>query len=360
MKRHSHSIMGVFARQILRADLIDGRWNLRSAPRSAGTSVPDAFSTALTLTGEPGGKVWLISDEWFSQTLTLNPAQVTDLTDDQLNRALSFEAEPFSGIPMISACLGFHQSGSGVFEVIVIPLDLRERLISLAGQGFAGIAHSSPPPQDEAGAGEWVRNLARDLEDGRRPRIGIPEPLPSPHRFRRAALLLEAGALILLAFVAWWIRGETIELRKLHDEHAALSREMNATRQQTQARAAEIEALRKEGKAMDYANSRRLSLPLLLQGLSAQKLDEIVLREIRTRGPSTSEVHGVALTSDAVDELGLVLKESLRGAGWRVCPGHKKALKRLASGGPWEFSLSFVHEEAAAEGVKFEPGEVVE
>lgn len=357
MKRHPQCVMGAFARQILRADLIDGRWNVRTADRPAGTSAAEAFSAAIALTEIPAGKVWLISDEWFSQTLDMNPAQTAGLTDDQLRRALSFESEPFSGVPMTSACLGFHQAGTGAFEVIVIPLELRDRLIGIAGSGFAGIAYANPPPAEQSKAEEWCIRLLSDLEEGRRPFVGPPKPQPSPHRFRRLALGLEAAALVLLAAASWWIQRETKALKAVHGQYSSLARELNATRLQTQARAAEIETLRKESKALDYANGRRLSLPLLLQGLSVQKLDEIVVREIKTSGPSASEVHGVALTSDAVDELALVLKESLRGAGWMVCPAHKKALKRLANGGPWEFSLSFVHEESAAEGVRFETEE---
>lgn len=357
MKNHSHTVLGVFARRILRADLVGGEWNIRTGTRAAGASAVEAFQAAMDLTSGDGGKVWLISDEWFSQTLTLNPAQISGLNDEQLTRALCFEAEPFSGVPMISASLGHHKSGHDSFEVVVLPRDVRDRLIRLAGAGFAGIAHSDAPPAADGETEPWFRKIVRDLEDGNLARIGPPKPQPSPHRFRRVAVLLEIAALFLLGSAWWWIHAETRELKKIHDEYSAVARDLNSTRRQIQSRTAELASLQKDREVMDYANRRRLSLPLLLQALTVQKHDEIVVRRIQTNGPSTSEIHGVALTSDAVDELGIVLKESLRGAGWNVSPGHKKALKRLANGGPWEFSLSCIHEESAAEGVRFEPEE---
>lgn len=353
MKNRTHTVLGVFARLVLRADLTDGEWTIRSAVRATGTSENEGFGAALGLGVGSGSRVWMVSDEWFSQTIHLNPAQIAGLNEDQLTRALAFEAEPYSGIPLTSAALGFRRTGEGAFDVIVMPSEVRDRLAALAGEGFAGIACAPAPPEADDQREAWLRRCVRSLEEKEVAMVGAQKPAPSPGRFRKAAVMMEIAALIALG-IAWWsIRSETRSLKTIHDEFSTVARELTGTRQQVQSGALEVEKLQKELKTTTDTNARRLALPLLLQGLAAQRMDEVVVRRIESNGPSSSEITGVSLTSDAVDELGIAMKESLRAAGWMVYPGHKKSMKRLPNGGPWEFSISVVHAEAAAEGVKF-------
>lgn len=357
MKTKSHTVLGVFARSLLRADLVDGDWTIRTAPRATGSSVVEAFGMAISLEGGMGSRVWLLSDEWFSQTLTLNPAQVSGLSEEQLGRALAFEAEPFSGIPISSAAVGFIKTGPGSFDVIATHAETRSRLLALAGNGFAGIASCQTPPDDEASRLEWLRGTVGALEKGEVAVLGAPKAAPSPQRFRKAAVWMAIAALFALGFAWWMIRSETRSLRKTHGEFAELSRQVTSTRQRIQAESSQVERLRKDLESAAGTNARRLALPAMLQGLATQKLDEVVVRAIKDNGPSSAEISGVSLTSDAVDELGIAMKESLVASGWMVFPGPRKALRRLPNGGPWEFTLSVVHKEAQAEGVRFEDEE---
>lgn len=354
MNNRTHTVLGVFTRLVLRADLTGGEWTIRSAARATGTSANEAFAAALGLGVGLGARVWMVSDEWFSQTINLNPAQIAGLNEDQLTRALAFEAEPYSGIPLTSAALGFLRTGEGTFDVVAMPTETRDRLVVLAGEGFAGIAFASAPPDEDDGREAWLRNRVRALEEKEVATVGAQKPAPSPGRFRRAAVWMEFAALLVLAIVWWSIRSETRTLRAVHDEISAAAREHTGIRQQVQSGALDVEKLQEELKTASDTNARRLAVPLLLQGLAAQAMDEVVVRRIVSKGPSSSEITGVSLTSDAVDELGIAMKESLRAAGWMVYPGYKKAMKRLPNGGPWEFSISVVHAESAAEGVRFE------
>jgi hypothetical protein len=351
MSAATHTLLGGFSRSILRADLIDGDWRCKTASRATGTSEAEAFAAALALAPERCKRVWLLSDEWFHQTMALNPAQVAGLNADQLERALAFETEPYSGIPMTAAALGYRRVADGGFEVVALPAGLRGRLVSLTAEGFCGIARADPPPEDEAGRNAWLRRTLGALEEETVPIIGIPATPPSSTRFRTAAIVMEIAALLLLTGGWIWLKARTAAHTTINSEHAAVSNELNKLNRQSQAAAAEIDKLRADMETSRSVAARRLALASLLQSLAIQRPDGVVLRKIDADGPSSSAVSGVSLTPDAIDEMSIVLKETLRNKGWSVFPGRKNSLKKLPNGGPWEFSLTVVHEEAAKDGV---------
>mgnify|MGYP007068602944 CR=1 FL=1 len=336
----------------MRADLVDGGWICRSGARATGSSVAEAMGAARSLGDETGKKVWLLSDEWFSQSFTLNPAQIAGLNDEQLGRALAFEAEPFSGIPMTSAALGFLRAGEGSFEVVALPAEVRSRLMDLAGGAFGGIAAAGPPPEDDDGMRQWAAILSGDLEGRRGPVVSAPAAPPSANRFRTAGFLMEAAAMLLLCASWWWIKSETLALRKKQSEYTSVANDLAAANLRIKNAGAEITNLRTDLDAANSLAARRLAVPVLLQSLGLQKSDDVVLSKIDVDGPSSSLIRGVALNPDAVDELSIVLKEALKPAGWSVFPGQKKGMRKLPNGGPWEVSLSIVHAEAAKEGVQ--------
>ncbi len=343
MRSGAHTLLGVFAREILRADLSDGEWHCTSSPRPAGLSVAEAFDAARDGRDGFGRKVWLVSDEWFSQTIHLNPTQIAGLGDGQLERALAFEAEPFSGMSMTSSALGFRRTGAGDFEVVVVPADLRTRLIQLAGGAFGGIAFASAPPDDGSARSAWLHRLLGGIEGGEVPLVRTPKAPPSAGRFRRAATVMALVALAVVLTARWRIVSETRALRAANAEFSAAAAELANLNNRIQAAGGEIAGLREEMERFRILASRRLALASLLRGLALQRPDEIVLRGFDAEGPSSSVVRGLSLNSEAVDEFALVLRETLRASGWSVHQGRRKGLRNLPNGGPWEFSLTVVH-----------------
>lgn len=353
-RRQKSTLVVVSARGILHADFRDGVCQWKSAARQPGTSVVEGFTTALSLGDSISREVWLLSDEWFSQRLQLNPAQVAGLSEAQMTRALAFEAEPFSGIPMASAALAFRNAGEGAFDVVALPVETRDRLLGAASFrscGLEGIAHADAPPEDERALRKWLGDWMERIGTEQVPVLGAPAPPPSPKRFQVAGLCMAAAALLLLVAGKWWLSSGIRDLKISNDEFSRATSELAAVNQNIQNATKEIDTLRSEIESVNSVASRRLSVPALLNGIAVQRKDEIVLRKIETEGASASTLHGVSLTSDAVDELGIVLKESLRGSGWSVFPRKKTGLKKLPNGGPWEFSLGIIHQEAAREGV---------
>jgi hypothetical protein len=350
----------IAGRIILRADFRGASCQWKRAARQPGTSVSEAFTAALSL-GEPiTGTLWLLCDEWFSQRLQLNPAQVAGLNEAQMTRALAFEAEPFSGIPMAGAALAFRSAGSGAFDVVTLPAETRDRLLGEAAVracGLHGIASADAPPEDEDALHAWLGGWLQRLNAGQVPVVGAPTPPPSPQRFKIAGLCMAATALLLLLGGRWWLNNSISNLKTRNAEFSTAAGELAAVNRNIQDAAKEIDTLRSEIESVNSVASRRLSVPALLNGIAVQRKDEIVLRKIETDGTSTSILRGVSLTSDAVDELGIVLKESLRGSGWSVFQGGKTGLKKLANGGPWDFSLRIIHQEASREGVNLNSSE---
>ena len=142
----------VTANRVARADF-DGTLHFtKSAPRSAGVSATDAVRAALALGGKAARETWVLDTDLWTQEVKLNPAQVAGLTPDQLGRALSFEAEPFSGIPVAESATGFRDEGGGTFNVVQMPRsnhDAIVRVLMSAGGTLAGIAHPGTVPEDD-------------------------------------------------------------------------------------------------------------------------------------------------------------------------------------------------------------------
>jgi hypothetical protein len=349
MKRPAGStVLLVTGTRIARADFDGTLRTCKTAPRSAGGSPAEAVRAALALGGS-AGTVWVLSEDAFVQRVTLNPAQVAGLTPEQLGRALSFEVEPFSGIPVMESATGFHDAGESFFTVVEMSRADRDgiqRAVTEAGGKLAGITHPGTTPDDEEtlreSLGEWLLRL----QAGALPLITPPAPAPSPNRFLVAAAVLEAAALLLLFADLGWKGVQRVILERRNAELAAAGRELDAATKQVAALKKELLDLEKDQAQRERVVARRGALLALLNGLGSTRTDDVVVRGIEAEGPSIVVVSGISLEAGAVDEMSIVLTQTLRAAGWSAQPRHKTGKKNLASGGPWEFSLTVTHEEA--------------
>ncbi len=345
MKAAPTTFILVTANRVARADF-DGDLRLaKSAPRPP--AVADAIRAALALGGKAARETWVLSADIWSQEVKLNSAQVAGLSQEQIGRALSFEVEPFSGIPVMESATGFRDAGDGMFKVAQMPraeLGTIARAVAGAGGRLAGVAHPGAAPVDDEALLEWWPRQPERIAAG--PVVMPPEAEPSPRRFFLAALVMEAAALIILVLIFAWMGNRFRDLQKRNEDFTAASRELDAVNRSGDALRRQLASLEKQDKQREHVHSRRGAVLALLNTLAQIRTDDIVVRGLTAEGPSSMVVSGLSLEAGAVDELSILLTGQLRGAGWIAQPRSKTGRKHMPNGGPWEFAVVLTHEEA--------------
>ena len=109
-KRASTTAIAVLAGRVVRADF-DGAPNAAAArfwqaPRKPGAGLPESVRQALALGGLAGGRVWVLAEDFWAQSLSLPTAQTDRLAPQELADALAFEVEPFSNLPPGETAVG--------------------------------------------------------------------------------------------------------------------------------------------------------------------------------------------------------------------------------------------------------------
>lgn len=355
MKRSPVSTLVVItASRVVRADWRRGAWTVQAGPRPAtesgmGTGA-ESVAAALKLAGPAPGRTWVLSCEVFAQEVRLSPAQIAGLSPAQIERALAFEVEPFSGLSQAEGVLAFHEDAPGSFSIAALPQTERAavvRAVRAAGGKLAGLTHGGRVPEAEAELAAWCAGKLARLESGALPVIMPAAPTPSRHRFLVAGLALEAAALLLLFAIVGRTAAQRRELETRNTQLASAAREIEAADRQVAALKMEAAALDREEEQRGRVIARRGSLLALLRGLAATRGEDVVVRGIQADGPSSLIVSGVSLEAGAVEEMSIVLTQSLRAAGWVAQPRNKTGIRHLPTGGPWEFSLTVTHDEAA-------------
>lgn len=347
MKAAASTFLLIAANRIGRADL-DGTLKFSDfAPRPAGASLSDAMRAALALSGKPARSTWVLHAEAWPQKVTVSAGQVVGLTEDQLCRALSFEVEPFSGIPVNESVLGFREEGGGVFDVVQVPRSDRDAIASViaaSGSKLAGILHPGGVPESGDMEAWWCSQLGRTASV---PVIAPPVAGPSPRRFLFAGIALEAAAIALLFGVSAWYSAQRKTNESRNAEFTAVARELDTANKQKEQLRKDLATIEKQGKQRQLVLDRRGALLSFLNTLAASRPDDVVVRGMAAEGPSSVVVTGLSLEAGAVDELSMTLTHQLRSAGWSAHPRSKIGKKTMANGGPWEFALVLIHQEAA-------------
>lgn len=353
MKRPGKLTLLLVTRQrIARADFANGATTCKNAQRPPKASSTDAVRAALALGGSATGAVWVLSEDVWSQNVALSPAQVSGLSPEQLGRALSFEVEPFSGIPAAESVTGYKTTGPGAFAVVEMSRadrDTIQRVVSDSGGRLAGIASADAPPAEELELPGWLAQWPQRLEGGTVPVITPPARAPSPQRFLVAGCVLAALAIALLIAISFSNSMARRDLDRRNGEFLAASRDLDAANKQIAALKVEQTTLEKLNASRTQVFARRGALQAVLATLAATRTEEIVVRGFAAEGPSHLVVNGLSLEAGAVDELSIVLSHKLKSAGWTAQARKKVGTKNLPSGGPWEFAVLLTHEEAALE-----------
>ena len=346
MKRPSQStIVVITASRVIRVEPAAGELNFKSTPRPPGESFTRAVATALAL-GKTTASVWVLSEEIFTQRVTLNSAQIAGLSSSQLERALAFEIEPFSGIPMAEGVVGFRDEAGGAFSVVEMPRSERDAVLATverAGGKLAGIAHAAEIPAEDGATRTWLDNWLSQLDAGQLPFITPPAAAPSANRFLYTGVALTAAALGLVLLLTGLSSERRKKLETLNAAFTSAASDLSASTRRSQELGSEQATLVQAEANRERVVTRRGAILALLKAVATHRSDEVVVREIKAEGASGLLLSGFALEASAVDELGIVLTQGLRGVGWNVQPRHKTGTNRLPNGGPWEFSLVVSH-----------------
>ena len=349
MKPSSSILLLISTSRLLRADMGGGGApGCVSVPRPAGMALAAAVKAALDLGGKARGMVWVLAEELFEHKVILNPSQVAGLTPEQTARALAFEAEPFSGIPVLEGVTGFRADGDGIFDVVEITRADREAIqktVAAAGGRLAGISHSGTPPAEEQPV-TWLLNMQQKLEMGSVPVIGAAVLMPSPRRFTIAGAALGAGALALVLAIMGVYALQRAGLEAQNAALTAAGTRLDEANKEAQALRKELVNLDNRQDQREKIAARRAALPAVLKALANLRSEDIVVRGIKDEGPSSLLVSGLSLEAGAVDELGIILSQSLHEAGWTAQVRSKTGKRVLPGGGPWEFMLAITHAEA--------------
>lgn len=335
---------------VARADISNhGCKHSGSTARPTIASLADAVSMAIALGGKPARQTWVLFSELRQQKVTLSPAQITGLTREQLSRAIAFEVEPFSGIPVAESAVGFNDGGGGVFTVVQTTRRERNSLlngIAAGGSRLSGIIWPGQVPAEEE-LDTWWTDWPSRIAEGKLPVIYPPAREPSPHRFLIAGIALTVAAIIFLIGMSAWQNHQRRLLEAHNDQLNAASRDLETANRNAATLRTELEKAQKEASQRGRILLRRSALSAVLRELAMKRPHSVIVESIEAEGPSTLIVSGLSLEAEAVDELGILLTQSLQKAGWYAQPRQKTGLQNLANGGPWEFSLAITHQEAA-------------
>lgn len=332
------------AHRVVRWDAGGGQCFAR--PRPPGGDLREAVMAALE-PGCRGSRVWVLNAGLYEQRLVVNPAQVAGLSPEAMAQALSFEIEPFSGVPVRESAIGFRDDGGG-FAVVqarhgdVVAID---HAVRAHGGRLAGLAHpGDDPPLDES-LEAWMARIASALESGTQ--SFVPEPARAPRWPRQwvagAALML--GVVSLLGGWAVLNSMRRTTMMKQWTEGVTAARTVDAATRELAALKSEAQSLREVEARRAELDIRRGALAAVLQHCATGLPQDTVINTIEPDGISRLKLSGLAMDAAAVDEFGIVLSQLLRPHGWAAQPRLKQAKQPGRGGGPWEFVLELTHRE---------------
>lgn len=168
--RTSNTILLITRDRLARADFDKhgALAGLHEQPAPAVEDLPSLVEAAVRLSSVRPGRVWVLTTEIWAQTLTLPEETVSNLSPEDLGRAVAFEAEPLSGVTAADSLVGCVDQGSDDGQrrlwAVQIPLalpDQVEYIVRQAGGRLAGLGHPGGLPRSLIGLADsrvvWQR-----------------------------------------------------------------------------------------------------------------------------------------------------------------------------------------------------------
>jgi hypothetical protein len=173
MKRRAATTIVLVTRQdLVRADFTSGPnpdlLELVVQPRPDLPDLAALVETALLLGPKPGRQVWVLSSDFWTQTLGLPAGRSAGLSDNDIANALNFEAEGYSGQAAFDSIVAHvPQEGSAtekvwwIVQARVTDRDATEVIVRRAASRLAGITHPGGVPRpvnaEPASRSLWMR-----------------------------------------------------------------------------------------------------------------------------------------------------------------------------------------------------------
>jgi Tfp pilus assembly protein PilN len=215
-----NTILLVTRDRLVRADLRAGRTigirEIQEEHSLAVDDLPSQVEAALRLSKRRPGRVWILAGELWTQTLTLPPEALSGLSQDEITRALGFEAEPFSGLGAMEAAMAaMPLPGEGrqkLFWLTELPaaqLEQIEFFVRQSGGRLMGISHPGGLPaaldagEDAGEENPWRRVelwpgaiVAVESSSAGTASVKVVNTEPRPGRWLNDIAPLESGAAV--------------------------------------------------------------------------------------------------------------------------------------------------------------------
>jgi len=169
MSRNATTIILLTRNELVRADFSRGGREVSGLWRQPRPDLPDLTSvveTALLQAPGVGRRVWVLSTDLWTQTLSLPGLKMAGLTAEQKASALNFEAEGMSGHPAFDSVVGYttqpaegQEAGFWLVQTPAAPLAQIDDAVQRAGGRLAGVAHPAglPMPLGGKSVTTWQR-----------------------------------------------------------------------------------------------------------------------------------------------------------------------------------------------------------
>lgn len=355
--RRFHTVLLIYGETIARVDL-SARGTvevLRSAqmdrPSSGGWAA--SVQAAAGLQTVPCGRVWILSDEFWSGPVSLSAEVLAAVPDGQLAQALALEAEFDSGYNPFDSQLAYvavasQETDASTWRVLQVEsaliATLQDAVSQLRGRlaGLAAVHDAIPETSTDSGqrvgadpsrlAQQWLSSVLDD--EKRMPVIRLAAPTLSEHQQTRYGLLAAAAALTLCWLTYSRTQSTIADLQSAVTQIETRQDQFNRQLRQNELLAKRAQELAQQNEFQLEAQQQRLvwrqhqrdelrRWPLeLLQALASTASQDHWLQEIELSDSKVS-LRGIALTPMAVMTLAQRL-EAAGGGHWTV-PHHEIA-----------------------------------
>lgn len=258
----------------------------------------------------------LVSAECFRQRIELPKSQTSGISEVELETALLFEVEPFSGIQRGEGVMAWKrlEGNDGVhevFDVVQIRKADMQEAVKRAKRGMKAI--TAVPTEGE------------DV-------VALPL-IPLRTRGNGCSVALWAWICIcVLVFAALAIEYMTISAERSRLRHeVSLRRQLQAKKDSLEAKIsavkaeeAELRRVRAEAlRAQQNAEALRDAWKILLEALPCACKDEVVVKDVSSPEEFTAKISGNAVSADAASRFFVRLTEVLKApkSAWQVKPG---------------------------------------
>lgn len=353
-KNRNHTIVVLSTTTIARIDLrvadgidVVGAWE---GQRSPDAELPQAFLEALDLASHDATVVHLLSDEFWTGTVTLSAEVVAAVEEQQIDQAIALEIEYESGVPAFESQLTkfpLQPDGVGVktWRVLQASNATLESLRACLPLWNGRTIHLGAIPTDAAEAGNgndlnqcigWASAWLELFLAGREGRLTLDVQRPLWNQRRQTML---TGVLALSAIVGCWSHHRSLnteltrgkqELRSIAEQKKTVAGKLkqHELRQADRAKHQSEQADRIRQQMNDAAlrsqharirEDRRQRPGELLRGLNFTAHEDHWISKIQF-DLSGAVVSGVAADSGAIGRLTTQLHGELASSRWQVMP----------------------------------------